>query len=156
MALNFSFVLPGILAGMEYPGTYSDLDSDLDFLGSKGIKALVNLTGRLIDEGKLLKRNIISKDIPVADFCPPTGAQINEFIKFADKCLAENKPLVVHCGVGQGRTGTMLACYLVRRGRTAEDAIREVRAMRPGSIETRQQEEAIAEFYNTVKANTEK
>lgn len=49
MAVNFSFILPDKLAGMEYPGTYAELDSDLDFLQKKGIKALVNLTGRKLD-----------------------------------------------------------------------------------------------------------
>jgi len=41
----------------------------------------------------------------------------------------------VHCGAGLGRTGTVLACYLVSRGLTAEQAIGEVRLARPGAVE---------------------
>ena len=53
---------------------------------------------------------------------------------------------VVHCDAGIGRTGTMLACYLVSKGYNAEKAIEEVRIKRPGSIETVKQEEVIVKF----------
>ncbi|HCA46062.1 MAG TPA: protein-tyrosine-phosphatase, partial [Armatimonadetes bacterium] len=49
----------------------------------------------------------------------------------------------VHCMAGLGRTGTMIACYLVSQGMPAEEAIAEVRRARPGSIQTEQQEQAV-------------
>ena len=53
----------------------------------------------------------------------------------------------VHCELGRGRTGTMLACYLVaREGYSGDKAISETRARRKGSIETPQQEQAIKDF----------
>ncbi|NWX09416.1 DUS23 phosphatase, partial [Caloenas nicobarica] len=49
--------------------------------------------------------------------------------------------------LGYGRTGTMLACYLAKaRDMSGADAIREIRRLRPGSIETREQEEAVIRF----------
>ncbi|NXG55965.1 DUS23 phosphatase, partial [Hemiprocne comata] len=49
--------------------------------------------------------------------------------------------------LGHGRTGTMLACYLVKAEKmSAGDAIREIRQLRPGSIETREQEDAVIQF----------
>ncbi|NXW88431.1 DUS23 phosphatase, partial [Alopecoenas beccarii] len=49
--------------------------------------------------------------------------------------------------LGHGRTGTMLACYLAKaRDMSGADAIREIRRLRPGSIETREQEEAVIRF----------
>ncbi|MHC4885453.1 MAG: phosphatase domain-containing protein, partial [Planctomycetota bacterium] len=58
---------------------------------------------------------------------------------------------VAHCGTGIGRTGTMLACYLVAQGRSADAAIRELRRSRPGSIETRAQIRVVHD-YATVLA----
>ncbi|NXU58706.1 DUS23 phosphatase, partial [Turnix velox] len=49
--------------------------------------------------------------------------------------------------LGHGRTGTMLACYLAKEKKlSGHDAIREIRRLRPGSIETREQEEAVIRF----------
>lgn len=58
----------------------------------------------------------------------------------------------VHCALGFGRTGTMLACYLVKERRLAAgDAIAEIRRLRPGSIETYEQEKAVFQFYQRTK-----
>lgn len=58
----------------------------------------------------------------------------------------------MHCTLGFGRTGTMLACYLVKeRGLCAGDAIAEIRRLRPGSIETYEQEKAVFQFYQRTK-----
>jgi protein-tyrosine phosphatase len=45
-----------------------------------------------------------------------------------------------------GRTGTVLACYLVRRGLSADEALARVRAARPGAVETRAQEAAVRTY----------
>ena len=47
---------------------------------------------------------------------------------------------------GLGRTGSVLAAYFVAQGSTAEAAITRVRDLRPGSVETVSQEEAIELF----------
>ena len=58
----------------------------------------------------------------------------------------------VHCMAGVGRTGTMLAVYLVKsRGLSAQQAIQEVRRQRPGSIETQSQEEAVFIYTEYIK-----
>jgi atypical dual specificity phosphatase len=71
---------------------------------------------------------------------------VEEFVAFVDAERARGGAVMAHCVAGIGRTGTMLAAYLVKEGRTAPEAIREVRTRRRGSIETTEQEDLIAMY----------
>jgi atypical dual specificity phosphatase len=77
--------------------------------------------------------------------------QVEDFLKFAKEIRADGKKLVVHCDAGAGRTGTMLACYLVSKGYDAAKAIGEVRRKRPGSIETPGQEEIVIKCEGKIE-----
>nr|CAB06051.1 COS41.7 [Ciona intestinalis] len=58
--------------------------------------------------------------------------------------------VAVHCANGKGISGTMLACYLVKMKRiSAADALKEIRRMRPGSVESTEQEKAVEQFYQS-------
>lgn len=48
--------------------------------------------------------------------------------------------VALHCWGGRGRTGTIAARILLERGLPVGEAIRQVRACRPGAIETEAQE----------------
>jgi protein-tyrosine phosphatase len=48
--------------------------------------------------------------------------------------------------MGQGRTGTVLAAYLIRAGTDVGAAVAEVRAVCPGAIGSAAQEQALAEY----------
>jgi atypical dual specificity phosphatase len=54
-------------------------------------------------------------------------------------------------GAGLGRTGTMLACYFVKKGMPAPAAISHVRRIRPGSIETPEQADTITDYARRLK-----
>src|SRR5438876_656319 len=68
------------------------------------------------------------------------GAGIHKFcqppISGTLRRLAEHCPVAVHCEAGIGRTGTMLALYLISQGESAESAIRRVRTVRRSAVET--------------------
>ena len=49
-----------------------------------------------------------------------------------------------------GRTGTLLAAYLISQGQTADEAMDCVRAVRPGSVETLEQEQALYEYARRI------
>ena len=72
--------------------------------------------------------------------------QLETFVEHVDACLKENRPVVVHCLAGIGRTGTFLASYLVHCGTTAAQAVVEVRTKRLESIENEEQEQAVHQF----------
>lgn len=76
---------------------------------------------------------------PIADFATPdaaweaTWAGVSPVLQAA---LAAGAGVVVHCRMGLGRTGTVVARMLVEAGAAPEAAIAAVRAARPGTIET--------------------
>ena len=151
MAVNFSYIIPGKLAGMEFPGSFTSIQEDLDFLDKEKIRAVVSLTMEMLDADELAMHNFEILHLPIRDFSAPTMEQIDTFVNFVDKQLENDKAVVVHCGVGQGRTGTMLACYLVKTGMDADKAIAKVRKLRPRSIETVEQENIVQSYANRQK-----
>ena len=90
--------------------------------------------------------DIVDMFEPVPDFTPPTQEQIDRMLAFIDEQNDAGRPVAVSCYAGIGRTGTVLACYLVTKGAWPGDAIAEVRQQRPGSIQTPEQEAAVYEY----------
>jgi atypical dual specificity phosphatase len=81
----------------------------------------------------------------------PTIEQLDQILRFVEQKNVQSKPVLVHCGEGKGRTGTVLAAYLIHHGLKAADAIGIVREKRPGSIQTLEQEEVLQEFEKFMK-----
>lgn len=147
MAANFGFVIEGELAGMACPGRFADLREDLTYLRRKGVGAIVSLTEYPLDYRTVKTFGFRYLHLPVPDYHPPTLAQVWDFLRFAER-QRDQGGTVVHCAAGQGRTGTMLACALVHRGMSAEEAIRTVRRLRPPSIDTDSQEAFVYTFMH--------
>ncbi|XP_034441600.1 protein tyrosine phosphatase domain-containing protein 1 isoform X1 [Hippoglossus hippoglossus] len=71
---------------------------------------------------------------------------ILDMVKVMSFAVQEGK-MAVHCHAGLGRTGVLLACYLVFTSRmSADQAILFMRAKRPNSIQTRGQLLCVREF----------
>jgi len=143
---GFSWVVPGKLAAMPVPGRERPLDQDAAFLEREGIRVLVSLTEEPPNQEVLASRRIDQAHIPVQDFTAPTLEQMIDFVAVVENSVAAGNPVGVHCTAGLGRSGTMLAVFLVAEGASADEATTRVRRLRPGSIETPAQEDAIRRF----------
>jgi atypical dual specificity phosphatase len=148
MPPNFSWLIEGELAGMAQP----EPGGELDELVGHGIGAIVSLTEQPLAPDSLLERGLQYLHVPVPDMTAPPAADLDRAIDFARRCIAEGRPVAVHCRAGQGRTGTVLACYLVGQGHTADEALDMVRRRRPGSVETPSQEQAVHDYARHHRA----
>ena len=73
-------------------------------------------------------------------------------VDFIHNRITNNEPVMVHCLAGMGRTGTVLACYLIKHQKmSADEAIQKVRDERPGSIQSFSQEEIIFQFAKSIQ-----
>lgn len=144
---NFSWVEQGKLAGLALPR----MTSEYQYLLDNGIKHLVCLCERKPPYHDTCP-DLQLHHIKIQDFTPPTPSQIDTFLSIVEEANSKGEGVGVHCMHGHGRTGTMLACYLVKtRKISGIDAINEIRRLRQGSIETHQQEKAVVQFYQRTK-----
>ncbi len=115
-------------------------------LARQGISVLVNLHERGHDPSRLARHGLVEVHIPVKDFSAPSPEQLAQGVAAIARAVAAGERVAVHCGGGLGRTGTLLACYLVHQGCGAEEAIDRVRTARPGSVETAGQVAAVKAY----------
>lgn len=140
--LGFSWVDPPNLAALARP----EGPEEFRWLRDHGVQLLITLTEtppfhRWLDDAGLLGLHV-----PVADFHAPSPEQIEQCVSAISRANEQKLGVGVHCMAGLGRTGTILAAYFVVRGYSPADAIAHIRSLRPGSIESEQQESAIAAF----------
>jgi len=142
---NFSWLVESKLAGCARP----ESEAELNGLRSEGVKAIISLTGTPLYPAPVNRLGFTYLHSHISG--APSLVQLDEIIHFIEEQNAQSKPVVVHCAEGIGRTGTVLAAYLVRKGMTADDAVNKVREKRPGSIQNLEQENAIRMLERTLR-----
>lgn len=144
--MNFSWVIPGKLAGSMGPVC----EEDLEYLKGKGVGAILRMEQRTVSGGEA---GLVDMAEFVPDMDPPTFSQVDRMIDFIQGQIDSNSPVAVSCRAGMGRTGTVLACYLVGvEGYNAGDAIRHLRALRPGSVESPPQRDFVYQYEERLKS----
>lgn len=143
---GFSWIETGRIAGLAAP---SSLD-DLVWLRQNGIEFLLTLTEQPLPKRWIDEAGLMSVHVPVPDFDAPTPEQFIAAVDTISKAVEAGMGVAVHCLAGKGRTGTVLAGYFVTKGLSANEAIRTIRELRPGSIETVEQEQAIEQFARSL------
>jgi hypothetical protein len=121
---RFYWVVDHALAAGAYPGAPDPADDSIvHLLLEAGVDAFVNLTydteatsadatlnrydGFLDDHAFVVRRPIVDLGVPSVD-------EMVEILDTVDGLLGDGRTVYVHCWGGIGRTGMVVACWLVR------------------------------------------
>ena len=144
---KFSWLIESKLAGSSIPTSINEVQWVID----QGVKSIVTVKEEPLDDDwtkDVSYLHVHSNDMGVPEFDDLVSA-----VDFIHSRITNNEPVMVHCLAGLGRTGTLLACYLVKHQKMlADDAIQKVREERPGSIQSFPQEEMIFQFAKSLQS----
>jgi protein-tyrosine phosphatase len=160
MPSNFSWVWNGYLIGCSE----IKKQQQLMILRSIGVTKVINL----IEEVNRYELGLLYQDTninlyhqTVKNGQPPTIEQMDNIMRSCEYEFRNNNQVVIHCKGGNGRAGTVIACLLLKHGfneptnyflkyspLSPTDVIKHLRLIRPGSIETNEQEIFIKQYYD--------
>jgi len=139
---NFSWLINNKLAGSGMPTS----STELQWVIRQGIKSVITMTENPLPESWV--QDVKYLHVPTEDFSAPDMEKIDHTVDFIQERIKNGEPTMVHCAAGVGRTGTILACYLIKyHNFSVKDAIDKVRKERPGSIQSESQEIAIGLYH---------
>ena len=143
---QFSWLIENKLAGSAIPTSIDEVQ----WLIEQGVKSIVTVREEPLDDDWIKDVNylhIMSNDMGVPEFNDLVHA-----VDFIHRRITNKEPVMVHCLAGLGRTGTVLASYLIKyQNMSADEAMKKVREQRPGSIQSYPQEEIIFQFAKSLQ-----
>ena len=131
------WVEPGRFLAGEYPGQYTIVSTRkrVDALLEAGFNTFVDLTKPnetipyirvLLEQAEYYDLEVQHHSYPIGDFGLPTPEKMMKILNRLDNSLKEGRKIYLHCWGGIGRTGTTVGCYLVRHGKTGEEALTQL------------------------------
>lgn len=92
---------------------------------------------------------------PIPDFSTPASmSELQHLVTLILEAVQQGQTVVVHCRGGLGRSGLVVASCLVALGYSPDDAFSQVRAARPGSVETEEQEAFVHQFAELMRSQS--
>lgn len=143
---NFSWVVQDKLSGSGLPVSRREFG----WLLRHGIKSIVTVREIPLPSGWTKGVNYLH--LRVDDYDAPSLEELDRTVNFIDTQITNERPVNVHCAAGRGRTGLILAAYLLKKENLdAEEAVDKIRHLRPGSIQSEVQEVAITMYEKYLK-----
>lgn len=137
--LDYSYITDGIYIGTNQ---CCQLHFD-DQLKKEKIEADISLEENKIDAPFGVQFYIW---IPIKDHAAPTREQLNFGVSLLEKFVGMKKKVYVHCKNGHGRAPTLIAAYLIKKGKSFDEALAIIKARRTFIHLERAQQEALKKF----------
>ncbi len=151
--LEFHWVLPALLGGMQKPGIGREIGIDLNILREQQVKHLISLTQATIDQKMLNKYSINGIHFPIDDMQAPEMFAALTLCRTVQQLIQQRQTVIFHCRAGLGRTGTMLAATIMCMNFSAVEAIERIRFVNPRYIQSSPQIAFLHAFEHYIEAD---
>ncbi|CAB3233138.1 unnamed protein product [Arctia plantaginis] len=143
---DLNWIIPGKMLAFSGPHHRSRLDRGYplhspehyhQYFRTHRVTTIVRLNKKSYDARQFTSHGFEHRELFFVDGSVPSDLIVNRFIRISE---AAKGAVAVHCKAGLGRTGTLIACYLMKHhGFTARESIAWLRICRPGSVIGHQQ-----------------
>uniref|UniRef100_A0A8C5X8F2 protein-tyrosine-phosphatase n=1 Tax=Malurus cyaneus samueli TaxID=2593467 RepID=A0A8C5X8F2_9PASS len=137
---DFNWIIPNKFIAFSGPHSRSKIENGMlkkgeayfQYFRQHKVTTIIRLNKKLYDAKRFTKAGFKHFDLFFADGSTPNNTIVKNFLNI---CENAEGVIAVHCKAGLGRTGTLIACYIMKHYRmTAAETIAWIRINRPGSV----------------------